>query len=163
MANKHSYSTGEAVLPLAYLIPISSFLKFLVFALLSPICFGQTLTPFISDGCSAFPDGTPAENNLWLTCCTQHDFDYWKGGTYAERLASDKALMDCVASLGEPAIGMVMMAGVRVGGSPFFPTDFRWGYGWPYPRLYGPLTGQEKQQTELFTPNTSKQNTGLEQ
>ena len=36
-----------------------------------------------------------------------------------------------------------MLAGVRVGGSPFFPTTFRWGYGWEYPRFYGELSDEE--------------------
>ena len=38
----------------------------------------------------------------------------------------------------------LMLAGVRVGGSPFWPTEFRWGYGWPWPRFYGPLDAEEK-------------------
>lgn len=32
----------------------------------------------------------------------------------------------------------LMLAGVRVGGAPWWPTPFRWGYGWPWPRTcYG--------------------------
>jgi hypothetical protein len=40
----------------------------------------DTLVPFTSDGCSAFPDGTFAQQQLWLSCCERHDYDYWKGG-----------------------------------------------------------------------------------
>jgi len=38
-----------------------------------------------------------------------------------------------------------MLAGVRVGGMPYLPTPYRWGYGWPYPRLYGELSATEKE------------------
>lgn len=101
------------------------------------------LVPFTSDGCSAFPNGTSEQKELWLECCSAHDYDYWKGGTYEQRLASDKALKACVTNLGEPGIALVMLAGVRVGGTPFLPTTFRWGYGWGYPRFYGELTEEE--------------------
>ena len=103
---------------------------------------------FTSDGCSSFPDGTFEQNELWLKCCTAHDYDYWKGGTYNDRLESDKELKACVAKVGEPQVALLMLAGVRVGGSPFFPTTFRWGYGWDYPRFYGPLTEEELEQVE---------------
>ncbi|WGL16011.1 hypothetical protein PVT68_14695 [Microbulbifer bruguierae] len=91
------------------------------------------------------------QKDLWLTCCQKHDYDYWKGGTYQERLASDKALEACVAEVGQPEIALLMLAGVRVGGTPFLPTRFRWGYGWPYPRLYGELTPSELEQVMKVT------------
>jgi hypothetical protein len=111
----------------------------------------DTLMPFTSDGCSAFPDGTFAQQQLWLSCCERHDYDYWKGGTSAERLASDKALRICVAQVGQSEVALLMLAGVRVGGTPYLPTQFRWGYGWPYPRDYGALTDDERQQVELLS------------
>ena len=103
----------------------------------------DTLKPFTSDGCSAFPDGTIAQKDLWLACCQQHDFDYWQGGTYQQRLNSDKQLKTCVMQVGEPTIAALMLVGVRVGGTPYLPTSFRWGYGWSYPRLYGALSEEE--------------------
>lgn len=103
----------------------------------------DTLKPFISDGCSAFPDGTIDQKTLWLACCQQHDLDYWQGGTYQQRLASDKQLKQCVIEVGEPTIAALMLAGVRVGGTPYLPTSFRWGYGWSYPRFYGALSIEE--------------------
>lgn len=106
------------------------------------------LRPFTTDGCSDFPDGTPRQKTLWLDCCTAHDRAYWRGGTYDERRAADKALQRCVAGVGEPAIAALMLAGVRVGGSPFWPTRFRWGYGWPWPRGYRALTAEERRQAE---------------
>jgi len=120
-------------------------------SLLPAFVFADTLKPFVSDGCSAFPDGTLEQKELWLACCQQHDLEYWQGGTYQERLASDQALKACVANVGEPEIALLMLAGVRVGGTPYLPTRFRWGYGWPYPRLYGPLTESELSQVEKLT------------
>ena len=104
---------------------------------------GTELKPFTTDGCSAFPDGTLDQQSLWIECCIRHDLAYWKGGTYSERLEADQALEKCVAQVGEPEIAQLMLAGVRVGGSPYFPTTYRWGYGWPYPRGYKALSKDE--------------------
>ena len=117
--------------------------------------FADTLKPFTSDGCSSFPDGTLKQKTLWLSCCQQHDLEYWQGGTYQERLQSDIALKVCVSNVGEPEIALLMLAGVRVGGTPFLPTKFRWGYGWSYPRFYGELTKSELQQVNLLKPSTN--------
>jgi len=104
------------------------------------------LRPFTTDGCSDFPDGTPTHKTLWLSCCTEHDKAYWQGGTYNERRKADQELQRCVANVGEPGIAALMLAGVRVGGSPYWPTRFRWGYGWPWPRGYRALTAVERDQ-----------------
>lgn len=114
------------------------------------------LAPFTSDGCSAFPDGTYEQKQLWLQCCEAHDYAYWKGGTYQERLAADRALEQCVAAVGEPEIARLMLAGVRVGGTPYLPTRFRWGYGWPYPRGYKALSAEELAQVEAMSGLTAK-------
>ncbi len=113
---------------------------------ISCVVSAENIKPFTSDGCSAFPDGTFEQKKLWLSCCTAHDYSYWQGGTYDERLIADKQLRDCVSKVGEPQIASLMLAGVRVGGSPYFPTSFRWGYGWSYPRFYKVLTAAEKMQ-----------------
>jgi len=57
---------------------------------------------------------------------------------------ADNALKSCVSKVGEPEIAAIMLTGVRVGGSPYFPTPYRWGYGWPYSRGYKPLSKDEK-------------------
>lgn len=106
------------------------------------------LKPFSTDGCSSFPDGTLEHKNLWLACCTAHDLAYWQGGTFKQREQADVDLKKCVAKVGEQEIALLMLAGVRVGGTPFLPTNFRWGYGWPYPKFYGELTEQERLQVE---------------
>ena len=102
------------------------------------------IKPFSTDGCSDFPNGTREHKVLWLKCCTEHDKAYWRGGTYEERLTADETLRQCVNSVGQPKIAELMFKGVRIGGSPYWPTRFRWGYGWPYPRGYKPLTEEEK-------------------
>jgi hypothetical protein len=111
------------------------------------------LQPFSTDGCSEFPDGTLEHKDLWLECCIAHDRAYWLGGSYEQRQQADEDLQACVARVGEPEIALVMLAGVRVGGSPFWNTRFRWGYGWPYwdgwwPRGYQSLSTEEQAQVE---------------
>lgn len=110
----------------------------------------DSLRPFTTDGCSKFPDGTRTQQKLWLNCCTEHDQKYWAGGSADERLQADRELQMCVASVGEPAIAELMLAGVRVGGSPWWPTQFRWGYGWPYTHGYRALTQEEQEQVRKF-------------
>ena len=125
------------------------------------------LQPFRSDGCSLFPDGNLEFNDnlelneLWLECCLAHDVAYWVGGTYEEREAADEALRECVAGVGEPEIAVMMLMGVRVGGSPYFDTPFRWGYGWPYLqdgelRGYKPLSEAEWLQVRKLRPSIVK-------
>ncbi|MFT4560353.1 MAG: hypothetical protein ACI9BW_000087 [Gammaproteobacteria bacterium] len=104
----------------------------------------QQLNPFTTDGCSNFPEGSFAQDTLWLDCCTTHDLAYWRGGTAQERLLADRELRICVSEHGQASIAAMMFAGVRVGGSPYFPTSFRWGYGWRYPRTYGALDETEQ-------------------
>jgi hypothetical protein len=106
------------------------------------------LKPFTTDGCSSFPDGTIEHASLWANCCIRHDFAYWQGGTYEERLTADEELESCVARAGEPTIASLMLAGVRVGGTPYLPTSYRWGYGWPFMRGYEALTADDKLQVE---------------
>lgn len=120
-----------------------------ILILFPSLASGDELKPFTTDGCSSFPDGTIEQQSLWVECCIRHDLAYWKGGTYEERLSSDNALAACVTNIGEPEIASVMLAGVRVGGSPYFPTYFRWGYGWPFPRGYKSLSASEKQQVRV--------------
>lgn len=85
---------------------------------------------FISDGCSMFPDSD------WAECCVAHDIEYWCGGTAIDRHSADSALRDCVARTGRPTLGWWMEKGVRMGGVPWTPTSWRWGYGWDWPTCY---------------------------
>jgi len=117
-------------------------------ALQPGIVNADQIKPFESDGCSYFPEGTSENQNLWLECCVQHDYAYWKGGTEEQRLQADEELRDCVVAAGRPDVAEIMLAGVRVGGSPYLDTSYRWGYGWPFGRDYGPLTEEELAQIE---------------
>jgi len=110
------------------------------------------LRPFTTDGCSSFPDGPPSEPDKWRNCCLEHDKSYWLGGTYAERSAADKELKSCIAKVENKVLAEVMWAGVRAGGSPYWPTSFRWAYGWPYTRGYREVTDEERQKAENLLP-----------
>jgi hypothetical protein len=104
----------------------------------------RDLADFTTDGCSAgFPEGTAERPKLWCDCCVTHDLAYWKGGTAAERDAADLALRECVTDKGKRDTGWLMQTGVWLGGGPYWPTTYRWAYGWPYGRGYAPLTGDE--------------------
>ena len=95
----------------------------------------RRLKPFVSDGCSLFPDGD------WRDCCVEHDRAYHKGGTGQERLAADRALRRCVAARGHPVVAWIMYRGVRLGGLSVLPTPFRWGFGHKWPRSHRRKTG----------------------
>lgn len=110
--------------------PLTAFLCLGIF--LTQTLGQQTAAPdqdppgFQSDGCSLVPDGDIRD------CCIAHDREYYFGGTSKERRASDKRLYDCVRNkkgwqhkLTAPFVWI----GVRIGGVPFLPTPFRWGFG----------------------------------
>ena len=104
-----------------------------------------SLADFKSDGCSLFVDGTFKDRELWKECCVKHDIAYWKGGTADERKAADLKFRECIRkTTGDEALALLMYEAVRVGGSPHFPTWYRWGYGWPKGRGYKALTELEK-------------------
>lgn len=118
-------------------------LLLLIVAIKPHAALASEIKPFTTDGCSIFPDGYLNDNALWLECCIRHDFAYWMGGTEQQREAADHQLQQCVADIGEIALSQLMLFGVRAGGSPFYPTWYRWGYGWPYLRGYQPLNKDE--------------------
>lgn len=127
--------------------------KIILIVLLSSLntaCAGD-LKPFESDGCSVFPDGTYQQKDLWLACCINHDKAYWQGGTYEQRKDADAGMQACIKAVGEPEIAKIMLAGVRVGGSPYFPTSYRWAYGWPYLRGYKALSAEELKKVQTLS------------
>jgi len=113
-------------------------------------CDSRTgLKPFESDGCSLFPDSDEIAHVDWCSCCFEHDMAYWRGGTEAERLAADEALKQCVMNkTTNSALANVVYDGVRFGGSPYFYTWYRWGYGWKYDRKYQTLTLAEEKEAD---------------
>ncbi len=109
------------------------------------------LQPFHTDGCSRFADRSERSRTDWCHCCVAHDLAYWQGGTAAEREAADTALRQCVTQAsGSEGLGRLMLAGVRVGGGPAWPTPYRWGYGWPAGRGYAPLSPDEAAQVRAL-------------
>lgn len=79
-----------------------------------------------SDGCTLIPDGHIKP------CCITHDREYYAGGTREERRQSDEKLYDCIKmkkGLHHKIFAPFIWLGVRIGGLPFLPTSFRWGFG----------------------------------
>lgn len=107
------------------------------------------LSAFKSDGCSCFPEGTRKEPDLWKQHCLDHDYAYWQGGTRQERKMADLKLRDGIRGEGKPVIAQIAYAGVRLGGTPWLPTPWRWGFGWSdFPRGYREIGDEEKRQIE---------------
>jgi hypothetical protein len=97
-----------------------------------------------SDGCSGGMSATYAQLTVlhekhgvqlpWRDCCVIHDEAYYKGGSKQQKLIADQNLKQCVSeTIGEENLGIVlgimMEKTVNIGGLPYFPTSYRWGYG----------------------------------
>lgn len=116
--------------------------------------FTLQLSPFATDGCTRYHDGTKENPTLWQDCCIQHDLKYWLGGTSNERKQADEELYECVKNKGEPGTARVMYLGTRAGGGPLGNNTYRWGFGWNRVRNYGPLTSAEKEMAyEMYGDN----------
>lgn len=105
------------------------------------------IKPFESDGCSVMSQLykliTFGKKTLpWRTCCVKHDVQYWVGGSKADRLYADQKLRECVAYHGYPIIGYLMYLAVRGGGTWFWPTPWRWGYGLKFGQRYRTRDGE---------------------
>lgn len=119
------------------------------------------LAPFTTDGCSLWIDGTPSQPFLWRHCCVAHDKAYWIGGTAQERRHSDQELQKCVTDIAGAAMGNYMYTFVIPGGSPYWLTTYRWGYGWSYLqegtwRGYKTLSDEELVQVNALLPDAEK-------
>ena len=137
----------QAILPRLLQAAFAAAVPFLLAACAST----QGLQPFSTDGCSLFPDRSLISTSDWCGCCLAHDLAYWRGGTAEERLQADQDLKSCVlAASGNPELADLMFLGVRTGGGPYFLTPYRWGYGWPFGRLYGPISPTEEAQTSAL-------------
>ncbi len=85
---------------------------------------------FTTDGCSRWFDKS------WVSCCVVHDIMYWCGGSDEDREEADQIIMEC-ANKKASFMGEIIYPGVRIGGLPWLPTPWRWGYGWKeWPRGY---------------------------
>ncbi len=119
------------------------------------------IKPFSSDGCSLFPDRSLMDSTDWCNCCFEHDIRYWQGGTERERAQADSIFKQCILEkTGKIKLAELMYRGVRLGGSPYFPTWYRWGYGWNYNRGYKALNKSEKKEVYLqLQKDLNKKNT----
>ena len=117
-------------------------------------CASQQSYPvaFTSDGCSTSPDGPLSDHERWKQACVIHDYRYWCGGTPLERLEADRELATNIAATGNPLIAQISKGVVRLGGSPWLPTSYRWGYGWAYPRGYRHLSDEERAALDELEP-----------
>ena len=112
------------------------------------------LADFHFDGCTCFPEGTLKQPKLWEEHCRQHDYLYWKGGTREERKAADRRFREGIRGEGKPLIAQVAYTGVRIGGTPWLPTSWRWGFGWKeFPRGYRALSEEETRRIEAACPD----------
>lgn len=110
------------------------------------------LNPFITDGCTLFPDGTWDEPKLWEECCVEHDLHLWAGGTPAARIKADELLRTCVKEKGQSAVAEFMYYAVRLGSySPLKMEGKEWGNAWEKPG-YEKLTAEQVSliKAELF-------------
>lgn len=128
---------------------------------LTTACQANSLKPFTTDGCSLWIDGTPEQPNLWRHCCVAHDLDYWKGGSEAQRKASDERIQACVKEAQGSGMANYIYTNVRWGGSPYWMNNYRWGYGWDYfdgvwPRGYKVPTAEEQQLIDKAMPAALK-------
>jgi|GEM_PF-1753923 len=103
--------------------------------------FGAKISPFRTDGCSAYPDGIPGiDSRRWHHCCLAHDLSYWMGGPVEEKRKADNELNQCVSDASTSWHGSVMEWGVYLGGIPNTYFGWRWGYGFEESRSYDGLT-----------------------
>lgn len=116
----------------------------------SPQVFENQIVPFTSDGCSAAPDAMFWQD--YGQCCESHDFAYWKGGTYEEKVYADSLLKECINDH-IPLLGDIFELGVSIGGSKYLTTAWKWGYGWVLDRPYSPLTPSEKEKVAAAQGN----------
>lgn len=111
--------------------------------------------PFVTDGCTFFPDGTRSEPKLWEECCIEHDLHLWAGGTLAARLKTDQRLRECVREKGQAAIAELMYLSVRLGSySPRKMKGKEWGNAWAVPG-YGKLTPEQVSEIKAELPKLS--------
>lgn len=129
---------------------------------LSNLVQANELKPFKTDGCSMWIDGPPTYPNLWRHCCVLHDFAYWQGGSKEQRTIADNVIQACVLEAAESkGMANYMHGMIRWGGSPYWISLYRWGYGWDYwdgmkPRGYKIPTIEEQQMINEKLPDALK-------
>lgn len=103
----------------------------LALAIAAPLAVTSLPKPY-KDGCSGgmswFYRNVLGKVPAWEGCCDTHDKVYGPGGTSNQKAAADWALYECVRDTDNRATAGLMLVAVAIGGQPFFPMGWRWGY-----------------------------------
>jgi hypothetical protein len=102
------------------------------------------LSPFETDGCTMFVNGTIDRPDLWKHCCVEHDLRYWFGGSQADIDKTDLRLKSCVEKVASVTWGTLIYNGVRAGHYSPIKNKSQWGWGWNSNRAKTSLTKVEK-------------------
>lgn len=104
----------------------------------------DTLKPFLTDYCTAYPEGTRERPDQWKHCCVEHDLFFWAGGSMEDRKRTDLRLKECVERAGAPVQARLIYAAVSIGGkSPVRFKTKEWGHAWPGRIRYQSLSEEE--------------------
>jgi hypothetical protein len=97
----------------------------------------EEFNPFITDFCTAYPEGTSSQPNKWKHCCLEHDLYFWAGGSISDRNEADKGLKNCVEKTGAKFQAKLIYLGVSLGGrSPIKFKAKQWGNAWKQRNRY---------------------------
>jgi hypothetical protein len=72
----------------------------------------------------------------WFIECVKHDWAYYNGGTYKQRLEADQKLYEAVKKTGHPIWALIIYIAVRFGGSTYWPLPWRWGFKYDWFEKY---------------------------
>ena len=101
------------------------------------------LSPFETDGCTLFIDGTNSRPGLWRHCCIEHDLRYWYGGSIEERDGADLQIRSCVEKAAGINWARVIYAGIRTGHYSPIKNKYQWSWGWQTKRENKTLSLEE--------------------
>lgn len=107
------------------------------------------LSPFQTDYCTNYPEGTKEEPDLWKHCCLMHDMFFWAGGNKHDRNDSDIELKSCIEKTGAVEQARIMYFAVRAGSySPIKYPKKRWNHGWRTRPEFQKLTPEDVTEIE---------------
>jgi hypothetical protein len=97
----------------------------------------EEFNPFLTDFCTAYPEGTSSQPNKWKHCCIEHDLYFWAGGNKEDRNEADNGLKNCVEKTGAKLQARLIYFGVSLGGrSPIKFKTKQWGNAWSQRKRY---------------------------
>ncbi|MEG7522336.1 MAG: hypothetical protein M3H12_04455 [Chromatiales bacterium] len=117
------------------------------------------------DGCSGgmsfFWKNVLGKTPPWEGCCDAHDQRYAVGGTEEQRWQADLELKACVTNKGHPNWASVMWVMVRMGGVPWLPLPWRWGFDTTYWN-YSDVVQDDGANDEVIPTGTIRHRPGVE-